>query len=91
MSQNFRQASFVTECHHVTGNPFCFFFFAENDLGLKELIFMFPKEKKINALREKLQITMKINKEGTYSQKINKERNYRIYSSIIRSRVLCDP
>ena len=22
MSQNFRQASFVTECHHVTGNPF---------------------------------------------------------------------
>ena len=22
MSQNFRQASFVTKCHHVTGNPF---------------------------------------------------------------------
>ena len=22
MSQNFRQGNFVTECHHVTGNPF---------------------------------------------------------------------
>ena len=22
MSQNFRQVNFVTECHHVTGNPF---------------------------------------------------------------------